>query len=61
MNRNLGRWLVLALLAGAVAWTVLSFNHLGEGVRVGEPLPLPALPRWGGGTLDPAALRGRRS
>jgi len=59
MNRNLGRWLVLALLAGAVAWTVLSFNHLGEGVRVGEPLPLPALPRWGGGTLDPAALRGR--
>lgn len=60
MARKAVRLLALVLVAGAVAWTVIAFRGtLGDGVRVGQPLPAPALPRWGGGTVDLADFRGR--
>lgn len=60
MGRKAAWILALVLLAGTAAWTVVAFRgSLGEGIRVGQHLPVVPLPRWGGGTVDLADFQGR--
>ncbi|BAS25957.1 cytochrome c-type biogenesis protein CcmH [Limnochorda pilosa] len=52
--------MALLALAGAAAWTYLSFTETASGgLRVGEPAPDPTLARFEGGTLRLSDLRGR--